>query len=125
HPPPLAAKLKPGPYGDYFYFPSRISALKRQALVLEALAKTKTAARVVFSGRPDSKYDGELFQERIRELGIAGRVEWRGYVSSQEMLDLYANARGVVFPPFDEDLGYVTLEAMIAAKPVIITTDSG
>jgi len=31
----------------------------------------------------------------------------------------------VVFPPFDEDLGYVTLEAMLAAKPVITCNDSG
>jgi glycosyltransferase involved in cell wall biosynthesis len=30
-----------------------------------------------------------------------------------------------VFPPLDEDYGYVTLEAMLSAKPVITCTDSG
>jgi glycosyltransferase involved in cell wall biosynthesis len=125
HPPPLASLLRSGGYGDYFYFPSRISGLKRQPLVLEALAKAKTAARVIFTGNPDSAGDGEMFRQRIHELGIADRVEWRGFVSSEEMLDLYANARGVIFTPFDEDLGYVTLEAMIAGKPVITTNDSG
>ena len=34
-------------------------------------------------------------------------------------------ALGVIFPPLDEDYGYVTLEAMLAAKPVITCTDSG
>lgn len=125
HPPPLASRLKVGSYGDYFYFPSRISGLKRQSLVLEALAATRTPARVIFSGNPDSNGDGELFRQRIRELDVADRVEWRGFVSQEEMIDLYANARGIIFPPFDEDLGYVTLEAMVAGKPVITTSDSG
>jgi glycosyltransferase involved in cell wall biosynthesis len=31
----------------------------------------------------------------------------------------------VVFPPFDEDYGYVTLEAFLARKPVVTTTDAG
>ena len=29
------------------------------------------------------------------------------------------------FGPFDEDYGYVTLEAMLSAKPVITCSDSG
>ncbi len=31
----------------------------------------------------------------------------------------------VVYPPFDEDYGYVPLEAMLSSKPVITCTDSG
>jgi glycosyltransferase involved in cell wall biosynthesis len=30
-----------------------------------------------------------------------------------------------VYPPIDEDFGYVTLEAMLASKPVITCSDSG
>ena len=30
-----------------------------------------------------------------------------------------------MFPPFDEDYGYVTLEAFLARKPVVTTTDAG
>jgi glycosyltransferase involved in cell wall biosynthesis len=30
-----------------------------------------------------------------------------------------------VYPPFDEDYGYVTLEAMLSSKPVITCLDSG
>ena len=41
------------------------------------------------------------------------------------MIDLYAGALAVVFPPFDEDYGYVTLEAFLSHKPVVTTTDAG
>ena len=41
------------------------------------------------------------------------------------LLDLYAGALAVAYPPFDEDFGYVTLEAFLARKPVLTATDSG
>jgi glycosyltransferase involved in cell wall biosynthesis len=37
----------------------------------------------------------------------------------------YAHAIAVIYPPTDEDYGYVTLESMLASKPVITCTDSG
>src|SRR5690606_17211306 len=37
----------------------------------------------------------------------------------------YAGARAVVFAPFDEDYGYVTLEAFAAHRPVVTASDSG
>ena len=40
-------------------------------------------------------------------------------------LELYRNALAVLYPPFDEDFGYVTLEAFLARKPVVTATDSG
>jgi glycosyltransferase involved in cell wall biosynthesis len=40
-------------------------------------------------------------------------------------VNLYAGALAVVFPPYDEDYGYVTLEAFLARKPVVTTTDAG
>ena len=43
----------------------------------------------------------------------------------EQLLALYADALAVVYPPFDEDFGYVTLEAFLARKPVITCTDSG
>jgi glycosyltransferase involved in cell wall biosynthesis len=40
-------------------------------------------------------------------------------------VDSYARSIAVIFPPFNEDYGYVTLEAMLASKPVITCGDSG
>ena len=46
-------------------------------------------------------------------------------MTDERLVELYANARAVVFAPFDEDYGYVTLEAFLARKPVVTATDSG
>ncbi len=72
----------------------------------------------------DPAYDRELRQ--IAEAGALGdRAAWTGTVSEQERVDLYATCLGVIFPPLDEDYGYVTLEAMLSSKAVITCTDSG
>ena len=47
------------------------------------------------------------------------------YISDEEKLRLYANCLGVIYPPLDEDYGYITLEAMLAQKPVVTTRDAG
>src|ERR1700674_4439007 len=49
----------------------------------------------------------------------------RGFISDQEMVQLYANALGVCYLPFDEDYGYVTLEGMLSGKPVVVAADGG
>ncbi|HEX7998757.1 MAG TPA: glycosyltransferase family 4 protein [Pyrinomonadaceae bacterium] len=126
HPPPHAEKFyTAGAVGDYLFFPSRLCRPKRQSLVLEALARTQEPVRVKFSGTPDlPSYINEL-QNLARKLRVRQRVEWLGQVGEDEKRRLYAESRGVLYPPIDEDYGYVTLEAMLAAKPVITCTDSG
>src|SRR5690606_30102858 len=57
--------------------------------------------------------------------GTAQRLDLPGFVSDDELIDHYANALAVVYAPFDEDYGYVTLQAFRAGKPVITATDSG
>jgi len=41
------------------------------------------------------------------------------------MLKLYGNALAVCYLPWDEDYGYVSLEAMYAGKPLIAARDGG
>ena len=41
------------------------------------------------------------------------------------MIDHLARCRAVVFPPFNEDYGFVTVEAFMCGKPVITCRDSG
>ena len=48
-----------------------------------------------------------------------------GAVDDEALLKLYAGALGVVYTPYDEDFGYVTLEAFLARKPVVTARDSG
>lgn len=125
HPPPGAEQFYARPAGDYLFYPSRINPLKRQMLVVEALRHTKSDIRVVFSGPLNIPYYSDQLKQKVEELKLGDRVEWRGNVTEAEKRELYANSAGVVYTPFDEDLGYVTLEAMLSQKPVITCTDSG
>jgi glycosyltransferase involved in cell wall biosynthesis len=124
-PPPSAEIFYSRDAEDYLYFPSRINPLKRQKLAIEALSMTRNPVRVCFSGAADNADVEAECLERASKLGLSKRVLWRGRVAEEEMLELYARCRAVVYPPLDEDYGYVTLEAMLARKPVITCSDSG
>lgn len=125
HPPPIGDLHGDGEYGDYLFYPSRLSGLKRQLLCLEAAGRCTQPVRIVFAGAPDNEATADAFRNKIEELQLADRVEWRGYVSDAEKVSLYMGARAVLFTPQDEDYGYITLEAMAAAKAVVTTSDSG
>ena len=112
-------------YGDYFYFPSRMNTLKRQVLAVEAMQFVRTDTRLVLSGGTDSPEFARELDLLVNKLGLRNRVVIHGHVSRSEQRKLYANARGVVFPPYDEDYGFVTLEAFYSSKGVITCRDSG
>jgi glycosyltransferase involved in cell wall biosynthesis len=59
------------------------------------------------------------------ECGVRDRVTLTGQIDGDELIRLYAGALAVVYAPFDEDYGYVTLEAFLCSKPVVTGTDSG
>jgi len=101
---------------------ARLEPLKRIDLVIRAIAHVSSPVRLVIVG------DGSLRMELQREtaaLNLGHRVAFAGSLWGDPVADLYAGALGVVYAPFDEDYGYVTLEAFLAAKPVVTTTDAG
>ena len=106
----------------YIFVPSRLESLKRQDLMLRALAECKTPVRAIFAGSGGMRAQWEALAE---QLGIADRIRFVGAISREEMLSFYAHASAVFFGPLDEDYGYVTLEAMLSGKPVITCRDSG
>jgi glycosyltransferase involved in cell wall biosynthesis len=61
----------------------------------------------------------------VRACGVGARVTFLGAVPPEDLVSLYSGARGVLYVPFDEDYGYVTLEAFLSGKPVITCHDSG
>jgi glycosyltransferase involved in cell wall biosynthesis len=122
HPPPLAGKLTSGPAGDYVLSVGRLEANKRVDLIIRALARVDGRVRLVVVGEGPLR---RQLEETAAATGVAGRVTFTGGVDEQQLVDLYAGALAIAFPPFDEDYGYVTLEAFLARKPVVTTTDAG
>lgn len=123
-PPEDAAHFYCEPAQDYLFYPSRIEAIKRQDMVIEALSLCKQPVRVVFCGVSSMPAYSDSLALRAQNLGLGGRVTWLGRVSAKDKLRWYAQSLGVVFTPLQEDLGYITMEAMLASKPVITLTDS-
>lgn len=122
HPPPRAERLHDGDYGDYIFYPSRLEPQKRQELLIQAAQHLRTPAKILLAG---SSQNRKHYESLVAQHGLRERVCVKDFVSEQEIVELYANALGVCYLPFDEDYGYVTLEGMLSAKPVIVPKDGG
>ena len=122
HPPPLAGRLTAGPMGDYLLSVGRLESIKRVDLVVRAMQHVRAPLRLVIAGDGSER---PAIEGLIGELGLGDRVTMRRQVDTAALVDLYAGALAVVYPPYDEDYGYVTLEAFLARRPVVTTDDSG
>jgi glycosyltransferase involved in cell wall biosynthesis len=122
HPPPIADQLHEGPYGDYVLVVARLEPLKRVSLAVRAMAHVAAPIRLIVVGEGSQR---DALERDAARAGVGDRVEFAGAVWGDAVAALYASALAVVYTPFDEDYGYVTLEAFLASKPVITATDSG
>jgi glycosyltransferase involved in cell wall biosynthesis len=120
HPPPLHDRLRPGPFGDFVFCPTRLERNKRPDLLAGAVLHLRSDVRVSIAGT------GSMAGELAALAGDrAERLDLPGFVDDATLVDRYAGALGVVYVPFDEDYGYVTLQGFLAGKPVVTTTDAG
>jgi glycosyltransferase involved in cell wall biosynthesis len=122
HPPRLADRIVSGPAEDYVLSVGRLESIKRHDLAIRALALGPDPARLIIAGTGTQEAN---LRRLVEDLRLGDRVHFAGEVSDEALLSLYAGALGVVYAPFDEDYGYVTLEAFLARKPVITARDSG
>ena len=118
HPPPLAGRYRDDGFGRYGLVVGRLDPWKRMDLAIEGAAAGRFPLVVAGSG-PD--------EARLRKVAArcGADVDFRGAVSDEELLALYAGCGAVLFTPADEDYGYIALEAFLSRKPVVTCTDSG
>jgi glycosyltransferase involved in cell wall biosynthesis len=123
HPPKLAQRLRPGPYGNYILTVTRLESIKRVDMAIESfLYVNDPSLRLLIAGDGSAR---DKLSALIERFDIQDRVLLLGRVDDERLIDLYAGALAVLFTPFDEDYGYVTLEAFLARKAVITANDSG
>lgn len=121
---PLADKYRSERFDPYILSVGRICRIKRLDLMINALALTPGLSLKVV-GVDDEPGALEYFQNEIKKHDLGARVTFLGRVSDEELLSLYSRALAVFYAPFNEDYGYVTLEAMASGRPVVTATDSG
>jgi len=68
---------------------------------------------------------GEGSQKSILETHAPDNVKFLGNVNEESLIDLYARCLAVIYPSFDEEFGFVPIEAMASGKPVIACLDGG
>lgn len=121
-PPKLVREYHEGEFGDYVFSVGRLDELKRFDLLIRALAETQAPVRCKIAGTGPEE---EKLRALAEKLGVADRVELLGWVDDRDLPGLYAGSLAVFYAPYDEDYGYVTVEAMKSGKPVLTAEDSG
>jgi glycosyltransferase involved in cell wall biosynthesis len=121
-PPHHQGRYKSESFGDYLFYAGRLDRLKRLDLAVDAMKRVRSGAKLKIAGAGPLK---EELQKQITGLGVEDRVELLGFVSADELVDLYARCRAAYYAPLNEDYGYVTVEAFLSKKPVVTTTDAG
>lgn len=118
HPPPLAGRYRSEASQGFALAAGRLDPWKRVDLTIAAAASGGFPLVVAGDGAD---------RERLEALALrsGADVRFAGRVSDEELLSLYATAGAVIFPPADEDYGYIALEAFLSRKPVVTCTDSG
>jgi len=122
HPPRLADRLRTGPAGHYVLSLGRLETVKRVDLAIRAMLHAPASLSLKIAGTGTQR---ESLERLAESLGLGSRVQFLGEVNDDQAIELFAGALAVVFPPYDEDYGYVTLEAFLSHKPVVTTIDAG
>lgn len=123
YPPAPLREYRCDSYGDYLFAVSRLTPLKRFDLILRALAEPIAAGiRCVIAGE-GAEFDALVRLRRL--LDLDDRIEFAGRLDEAGLIEHLARCRAVVFPPVNEDYGFVTVESFSCGKPVITCHDSG
>jgi glycosyltransferase involved in cell wall biosynthesis len=107
----------------YLLYTGTIEPRKNVGGLLDAYARLRArragAPRLVIAGRAERGSAGVL--ARLNQPPLAGHVEYRGYVPTNDREALFKGAQAFVLPAFDEGFGIPALEAMSAGVPVVVS----
>ncbi len=117
--PPLFSQALACRGQNYLLLPGRLHRWKRVDLAIRALKLLPDSIPLLIPGTGED----EPYFRKVG--GDDERIRFLGYVSDEQLAELYADALAVLFIPKEEDFGYVALEAMMSRKPVITCADSG
>uniref|UniRef100_A0A7V4KC19 Glycosyltransferase family 4 protein n=1 Tax=Fervidobacterium pennivorans TaxID=93466 RepID=A0A7V4KC19_FERPE len=123
YPPVETSKFKFKCYGDFWLSVNRLYPEKRIELQLEVFRRLPDEKLLVvgsFSkGDHAEKYARKLIKMAPRN------VEFLGSVNEDDLIELYAECKGLLCTAKDEDFGLTPIEAMASGKPVIAVNEGG
>lgn len=111
---------------NYFLFVGEIERAKNLNALIDAYSMLSSDKKKMYSikviGKKGNDYD--YICKKIKENNIEDNVEFYGYVSDDELNNLYREAYAFVFPSFFEGFGLPVLEAMAKGLPVLCSNSS-
>ncbi len=111
-----------GERSDHLLWVSPMDARKGPALAVRAMALTPDDVQLVMVGDGPRRRAVERLAQR---LGVADRIEFRGWVPRDEAIRLMGTAAAVVFTGLREEGGLALAEAMLVGSPVIVLAHGG
>lgn len=110
--------------GDHILFVGTLSLRKNVGTLLEAYARLREqvpeAPRLVLAGHGTPA--SARWEARCEQPPLKGHVEITGYVTTAQRIALYAGARMLVLPSYEEGFGLPVLEAMACGVPVVVSS---
>jgi len=118
YPPPANESFFSNEY-SYLFTASRLDGPKRIDLLIDAMKFVPYQIPLIIAGTGPE-------HERLKNKAASdARICFLGFVNDSQLIKYYANGLAVLFVPYDEDYGFITIEAMKSRKPVITASDSG
>ena len=127
YPPAQSAHGDDAGAGEFILFSGRIAPMKNLAALLEAFARLKGRIphRLIVTGYcRGGALSASPDLRRVQSLLDPGRVEYRGYVSDEELGRLLRGASLLAFPSLYEGFGLPPLEGMAHGCPVLVSNVS-
>ncbi len=128
YPPVLAPeRFRVGPYGEEILCVCRLEHHKRQHLLVDAMAHTRSAVQLRVCGVSSNPGYLASLHETARRGGAADRISIENrWITEEEKIALLEAALASAYVPLDEDsYGYPTIEAAHAHRCTITVSDSG
>lgn len=107
---------------DMVLVPGTVERRKNLEVLIRALPLIEPRVRIVCAG-PFTPYRDDCLR-LARDLGVADRVEFRGYITRAALIDLYAKCALVAVPSRYEGFGYAAAQALCAGVPVLVSDRS-
>jgi len=113
-------KYREGKYEDYILSVTRMVKTKRPEVIVKAMGLVKNKKiKMIMVGTGD-------MDREIREMARKyPNVEFKGFVSDEELSKLYSNCLAAVYVPINEDMGFVPMEAGACGKATIGVNEGG
>ena len=121
NPAPDVTETSVGAQPNTFVYAGRLTRQKALGVAIDAISRVPDARLVVIGDGPERA----TLERRARDVGLNGRVEFRGALPRAEVLDALGTAWAAVLSSDWENLPHAAVEALAVGTPVVATSVGG